>query len=264
MRSCRSTPHSRHHVRLIWSLEIDDVRTFGPPERIVPDGIVEVIFHHGTPFDMRYDGEPFMRQPTIAVVSQTRRFSEIRPAGPSGFISVRFQPWGTCQFVDVPLIELADRLTDPEAIWGRAAAVLKMQLDAATSMSQRSRLVQSFLLAQLRVNRKPDVEGVVRALWSQKPAVRIGMLSQEIGMTERRLERTFATAIGLSPKQFSRLARFLRACRSIRERRAATLADVAHEAGYYDQAHCIAEFKTFAGMTPRALLGQKVAFLEID
>jgi len=253
------------YVRLIWSLETDGAAAFGAPERIVPDGVFEVIFHYGTPFEMRFDGEPFKRQPKIAVVSQTQRFVEIRPFGPSGFISVRFQPWGMYHFVGVPLNEFADRLTPAEAMWGQEARILTEQLRTTESMSRRSKLVQDFLLAKLRCHAKEPVETLVRAVWSRQERSRIGTLCRELGVSERRLERTFATALGVTPKQFVRLARFLRACRLIRQGHQSTLAEAAHEAGYYDQAHCIAEFRAFAGMTPRALVAaEKVAFLEID
>lgn len=103
-------PALQPYVRLIWTLEVEGIAAFGAPERILPDGGVEVIFHYGKPFDMRYAGEAFSRQPTASVVSQTRRYVEIRPSGPSGFMSVRFHRWGARHFIDVPLNELADRL----------------------------------------------------------------------------------------------------------------------------------------------------------
>lgn len=37
------------YVHLIWLLELDDLAAFGPPERIVPDGLVEAVFHYRTP-----------------------------------------------------------------------------------------------------------------------------------------------------------------------------------------------------------------------
>jgi len=253
------------YVRLVWSLEADRAAAFGAAERIFPDGIFEVIFHYGTPFDMRFDGEPFKAHPTIAVVSQGQRFVEIRPSGPSGFISVRFQPWGFYHFLGLPLVEFADRLTPADAMWGQEVRMLRDELHTTQSMPHRSRLIQDFLVAKLRRHGKESVEGLVRGVWSRRERSRIGPLCRELGVTERRLERTFAAALGVTPKQFIRLTRFLRACRLIRHGHQPTLAQAAHEAGYYDQAHCIAEFRAFAGMTPRALAAaEKVAFLEID
>jgi AraC-like DNA-binding protein len=66
----------------------------------------------------------------------------------------------------------------------------------------------------------------------------------------------FRDTVGVSPKAFARLARFRRALRAARDNAPASWASIAASAGYYDQAHLIAEFRAIAGVTPRALLGE--------
>jgi len=60
----------------------------------------------------------------------------------------------------------------------------------------------------------------------------------------------------MSPKEFARLARFRHALRAAREDSRLSWATIAAATGYYDQAHLIEEFRTIAGVTPRALLGE--------
>jgi AraC-like DNA-binding protein len=60
----------------------------------------------------------------------------------------------------------------------------------------------------------------------------------------------------VGPKAFARLARFHRALSAARDDRHASWARIAAATGYYDQAHLIDEFRTIAGVTPRALLGE--------
>ena len=74
------TPTSalRPYVQLIWSMELDSPVDFGPPERIAPDGIVELVLHYRDPMAMRFSGEAFSRQPKSSIVSQTRRYIERR------------------------------------------------------------------------------------------------------------------------------------------------------------------------------------------
>jgi hypothetical protein len=71
-------PALGQYVQLIWTLDVDEAASFGKAERILPDGIVEAVFHYRTPFAMRYRGAEFDRQPASLVVSQTRRFIESR------------------------------------------------------------------------------------------------------------------------------------------------------------------------------------------
>ena len=62
MKYLELAPHRllRPYVRLIWSLKLDATTDFGPPERIAPDGIVEMVFHYRTPMAVRYARERFV------------------------------------------------------------------------------------------------------------------------------------------------------------------------------------------------------------
>jgi transcriptional regulator GlxA family with amidase domain len=78
----------------------------------------------------------------------------------------------------------------------------------------------------------------------------------ELGVSERHLRRVFREYVGVGPKTFARLIRFHRALGAARAGRHAGWAGIAAAAGYYDQAHLIAEFRAIAGVTPQALLGE--------
>jgi AraC-like DNA-binding protein len=251
-------------VQLIWTLEVADPVSFGPAERIVPDGLVEAVFHYRSPFDMRYGNARFGRQAASAVISQTRSFIEIQPAGPAGFISVRFSPWGACHFFRAPVSEFADQMVTAADIWGREAMVLEESIATAPSMAERVRHVQGFLIEQLRRHQKDSVETLIRQVGSVRGRSRVTTVCRDIGVSERTLERVFARTLGMSPKHFLRHRRFLHACHLLRCSERPRLTEIAHRAGYYDQAHCIADFHAFAGMTPREFLtAEKTAFYDI-
>jgi AraC-like DNA-binding protein len=255
------TPELAPYVRLIWGLDVDRPAAFGAPERILPDGVVEAVFHYGTPLAMRFPGEDFGTLPRSCLVSLTRRWVEIRPPAPTGFLAVRFHPWGAHHFFDPPVSELEDRAVPAGEVWGRDALELEERLQAASGASQRAHLLRRFLRDRLRLDRREPADSLVRAVWSNRGQTRLSRLCRELGVSERRLERTFQRAVGVAPKHCARLARFLHACRLMHKGGWRTLTEVAHAAGYYDQAHCIAEFQEFAGMTPRAFLAaEKVAF----
>jgi transcriptional regulator GlxA family with amidase domain len=83
--------------------------------------------------------------------------------------------------------------------------------------------------------------------------VSIGELREETGMSKSRLVSRFRDQVGVTPKVYSRLIRFRRACAML-DAGGASLADVAVAAGYYDQPHMNAEFRELAGLTPREFL----------
>lgn len=254
------------YVRLIWMLECDGPALFGGPERIVADGVVEAIFHYRTPFRMRFAHAEAARQPISLLVSQTRRFVEIEPAGAGGFIAVRFHPWGAHQFLPVPMLDVADRATPADEAWRRPdVREIEERIGTAATDEERVNAVQAFLLRHLEKHRRPDVSGLVRTLWRTPPPVRIDRIAESLGVGQRRLERTFESHLGMTPKHLTRLTRFLRACRRLRNAPDARLTGVAYDAGFYDQAHFIHEFRAFAGMTPgKFAANARVSALDVE
>ena len=265
-REFRCHPALQPFVRLVWMLEVDRPAEFGPAERIVPDGIVEAVFNYRTPLSIQFAGRSATLQPTSTLVSQTTRYIDIEPTGPCGFVSVRFQPWGAYHFLSCPVADLADRSVPAYEVWGRTAMTeVEEHLAESTSDTERVNVVQGFLLEQLEHCQKSDVAPLVRAVWQHRGRLRVESLCQALGLSQRSLERTFATALGVTPKHLARLSRFLRACELMRQNAQPTLARVAQETGFYDQAHFTNDFRAFSGMTPREFLGREhVAFLEID
>ena len=71
-------------------------------------------------------------------------------------------------------------------------------------------------------------------------------------MTNKTLERKFAKYIGKTPKQFIKLIRFQHILSELQHTSYNNLSVFAYENGYYDQAHFIRDFKTYAGLTPKA------------
>ena len=82
----------------------------------------------------------------------------------------------------------------------------------------------------------------------------VSSVADDLDMSERSLRRAFRDTVGMSPKAFAKLARFHRAVRAAREDLRGGWGRIAVDAGYYDQAHLIADFRDLVGVTPRALL----------
>jgi AraC-like DNA-binding protein len=84
----------------------------------------------------------------------------------------------------------------------------------------------------------------------------VSEVATALRVSERNLRRVFRDTVGVGPKTFARLERFRRALDAARAQEAPRWAVIALDAGYYDQAHLIADFRAIAGVTPQALLGE--------
>lgn len=97
------------------------------------------------------------------------------------------------------------------------------------------------------------VAEAVRRIVLARGASDLVRLAGELGVGIRQLARRFNTSVGLPPKLFGRMQRFMHVFRVIQEE-PYTWVDAAIHCGYYDQAHLIRDFRNFSGETPAALL----------
>jgi AraC-like DNA-binding protein len=79
--------------------------------------------------------------------------------------------------------------------------------------------------------------------------LRIAELAADVGCSRKHLAARFREHVGLPPSVVVRLLRFRRALELLSSPHA-TIAEVAHDCGYYDQAHLDRVFREFAAATP--------------
>lgn len=125
------------------------------------------------------------------------------------------------------------------------------RLPEARSSTEIAAVVQDLLLARLRSSRvtvHPAVAWVSDRIVRERGAVRIEELAREVGWSRRQIERLFLLQVGTGPKALASLARFDGVARRLSGR--SSWADLAHEAGYADQAHLVRDFTRRAGVPP--------------
>jgi len=97
----------------------------------------------------------------------------------------------------------------------------------------------------------PEVAWLRRQLLACNGRSQVEPLMDETGWSRRYVTERFRRQLGVSPKAYARLLRFEHASALLSEKPPSrTLADVAMEAGYYDQSHLTRDFVALAGMTP--------------
>jgi AraC-like DNA-binding protein len=252
IREYRIHPALRPYVKCIWSLESEGPIHGAGRERILPDSCVELVFHFQDPYRSHFPNGESALQPRSFVVGQMRRFLEIEPAGRAGFLAVRFHARGAYLFFRRPLREVAAGVVDLEDLWRDRAREWTERVTLANGMAARVRFVERALLSMLSENGRtaPAVDRALEIIEGSRGQVRMDHLAAEIGVSCRHLTRQFERAVGLSPKEFGRISRFLHALQLLAAGSHRSLTDVALDCGFFDQAHFNHEFRDLAGMSP--------------
>jgi AraC-like DNA-binding protein len=160
------------------------------------------------------------------------------------------------------MCEMLDLVVPLEDVLGRRGEELTARVSDARDWVERFAVLEG-LLASL-VDDGPQPAPEVAWLCNQLAAgggnARVTKLADEVGWSRRHLEVRFRQQVGVAPKTYARLVRFRRAVLQLTDHGSkASLARVALECGYYDQAHFNRDFRVFAGCTPAQFLASEGA-----
>ncbi len=122
-------------------------------------------------------------------------------------------------------------------------------------MTERVRLIEEALLTLLSQNghHDPTVDRCLHLIERNCGQLNVARLAADLGVSSRQLTRRFQRTVGLSPKEFARVSRFLNALRCLSGSQHRSLTETALACGYFDQAHFNHEFREMAGMSPGEL-----------
>lgn len=176
-------------------------------------------------------------------------------------LGVNFTPGGITLFFPPPVGELRNTDAPLDALWGsRAVEELGERLADAHTSGARFHALEQVLLRQLIHAQEPHpavtyaLRAFATALRDGAQHLRIASVAEELGLSAGRLRSVFLEEVGMTPKRYLRIQRFLRVLRRTHKGRRANWARLAVEGGYYDQAHLINEFHALAGVSPSVYL----------
>lgn len=174
-------------------------------------------------------------------------------------VSARLELGASSAVLGVPAPMLVGRIASLEQLWGRAATErLAERLASARQLTEAAAILEGAIAERFAMGSTRHATRAQLALAAAERLTRanVNAVAFDLGVSERHLRRVFRDVVGVSPKVFSRLRRFRVALRAARVDAQASWASIAASAGYYDQAHLIAEFRAIAGVTPPALLSE--------
>ncbi|HKS10232.1 MAG TPA: DUF6597 domain-containing transcriptional factor [Pyrinomonadaceae bacterium] len=260
-REVKPTPPLRSFVECFWTLEGDGFVDGSPPERILPDGCVELILNFGDRF-LQHVGNEKKRQPRNFIVGQMTGPILISASGVVRLLAIRFQPGGTRPFIDLPANEIADRVVELGFLSRSFERSLLDACEEAVNLDQKIAAVDAFLVSRLNDGKfDSHLLALAASIIDRRGLVSVDQLASSAGVSSRQLERRFLQEIGLGPKLLARIVRFQQVFRAVDQSNPAW-AEVAVECGYYDQAHLIRDFNQFAQQSPAVLFASQSALAE--
>lgn len=219
------------------------------------DGRPDLIFNHGAPYTREVIGGAAVEHHGSNLDAQRLVPIRITQRGEVRVIGARFRLGGLGAFVGVPLAPFTGRTPAPEELWGSDVTELDARL-ARQDAEPAVATLDAFFQERLRTDDgRSDFETALAAMSTSHGAVEVQDLAARVAASGRQVERLFARHLGIAPKSVARILRFQKALRALMRDPGVPLADVAADAGYYDHAHFIRDFRRLSGGVPRGYRG---------
>lgn len=211
--------------------------------RVVSDGCIDIFF------DLQNPAEPF-------VMGFSTTYTEFPVGRFFHYIGIRFLPMGFPLFFGLNASELTDRSERLDSVTPEVARRISTMLNNRPSPDQLYPSLDRFFLNYLShstIQTDPRICNALYQILQRRGNIR---MKEELdtGLSSRQLRRLFKRYIGVTPKTFSKVVRFQHMVNSSASGNYLQNATCFFDAGYYDQAHFIKEFKAFYGSTPTQAL----------
>jgi AraC-like DNA-binding protein len=203
----------------------------GSAVRVLPDACADVVWTRGR-----------------LVVAGPATGPDVAPPTPGqGRCGVRFRIGAAGAALGLPASELLDEIVPLEQIWGAAGRRLEDRV--ALAARPLDALVAGVHDRIAGAGDDLVREAVFRLRGGEDSVER---LARATAVSERQLRRRFERGVGYGPRTLRRVLRFQRFLGLATE--GGSLARLAADAGYADQAHLVRDCRRLAGTTPSALL----------
>lgn len=178
-------------------------------------------------------------------------------------MGVHFKPGGSASVLGLPARELYNQRVGLDELWQGRAAELRDRLIAAPTTENRFLILEQFLVRVMQspdrtaeAHRHPVVDFALRE-FRRTPTPSVRAVTDQIGCSARHFNQLFRDQVGLTPKLFCRVRRLRQVLYLIAGKGQVDWTDLAFTCGYFDQAHLIHDFRSFADCTPTEYLAQR-------
>jgi AraC-like DNA-binding protein len=174
-------------------------------------------------------------------------------------VRLRIRPGLVIPILGIAADELVDRIVPLGDLWGSAADSLAAELTAhRDDPAQSVDLLASRLVAGGPTRTSGRFDLVTKAARELAAGTAVRRTAERVGVSERYLRRVFGQAVGVSPKHFARIARVRTLLTKPLPQNAGSWSTAAADAGYFDQSHLVAEFRSIMRVTPGAFAAGRV------
>lgn len=228
-----------------WQLKtqqpLNEVFTY----RVVADGCIDIFFEPGHP------EEHF-------VMGFCKQYTEFALDNTFNYVGIRFLPTMFPQLFNINAATLSNQASPLDAVVPATADFIRNRFHTQQSITEMKAILDKYFLdclSNLKFNADARLYNAMALILENAGVVDVET-GLDTGISPRQLRRLFEFYIGDTAKTFSKVVRFQNILRAKPSSQSLRQNKLFFDAGYYDQAHFIKEFKNFYGVTPSKAFGR--------
>jgi AraC-like DNA-binding protein len=167
-------------------------------------------------------------------------------------LQVVFQPTGLYRITGIPSTELCNQYLDAELFFRADLRYVNERLFHAQEYDEMITIADNFIKSIKSQVTKPvsPMDEVSKIMLGKEGNISLDWLAKESSLSIKQFERNFSQRTGITPKIFTRIARFDKAFRMRNEFTGMDWLSIALACGYYDYQHMVKDYKDFTSLTP--------------
>lgn len=244
-------PHSalRPFVKAYWYLHVQHTMPLvNLPIAPIPE--TALYFYPKDKLQVNYLDKSTQIIPDNIIIGQvTARHNLLIPNNYLMF-KVLLQPSGFFRLFGIPMTLFAGSYEEINPVLGNEIREIRERIENAAMFEEMVDIMESFLLRKVTAYKveKHAIDAVLEQ--SDFYQYSLDQLANDACLSSRQFERKFLERTGVSPKFYSRIARFNQAMKLKQKAPQMSWMHIAHDCGYFDHNHLLRDFKQFTGGVP--------------
>ncbi len=217
-----------------------------------PNSFNAMVFNYADPYEVYQNSGSRMLVPKAFVCGPFTSNYHLVLKGKIGMSGIVFRSSSLHNFFGVRMSQLVNSRMALELLLPGQAESLWNSIKAETTDEGRVKILEEFLLSLLpdAKARLSVIDEAVELIDHHKGSISVEAIAEQLKISRRYLEKKFLEKVGVSPKFYARIKRFVSLSKEVAYNEKFDWQDIVFEYGFHDQSHLVKEFMEFNQMNP--------------
>lgn len=217
-----------------------------------PNSFAAMVFNYGDQYEAYQNSTTRTVVPKAFVCGLFTSNYHLVLKGKIGMTGIVFRPSALHNFFGIRMSQLVNSRMPLELLLQGKAQWLSTRIKTALSDEERIKTLEEFVLSHLSdaKARLSVIDDAIELIDQHKGSISVEAVASQLKISRRYMEKKFLEKVGLSPKFYARIKRFVDLSKKVAYSEKFDWQDIVFESGLTDQSHLVKEFMEFNQMNP--------------